>query len=265
MTAYEPELRFARDLARLGGRIALEHFRRSPRAHLKPDGTWVTEADWAVEAQIRLRIARSRPDHNILGEEEGLTAAGGGQARAGAPTWVIDPIDGTDNYIAGIPIWATLVALREEETSVVGVCNAPALGETYDAALGHGARFNGLPIAVDPVSSLERATLFSSGAETFYKVGMGELYASLVGRAGRSRGFGDFWGHVLVARGAGHIMIEPELNLWDIAALEPIVSEAGGAITGLDGGPWSSGPCLTTSGPLHPLVLELARALAPPT
>jgi histidinol-phosphatase len=261
VTDLASELQFARDLARAGGRIALEHFRRDPRAHLKSDGTWVTEADWAVEAQIRLRIARSYPDHNILGEEEGLTGAGGGPPAPDAPTWVIDPIDGTNNYIAGIPIWATLVGLRIEGTSVVGACHAPALGETYDAALGKGARCNGRPIAVDAVAELERATVFSAGLEAFLDLGLADFYTDLVGRVGRSRGFGDFWGHMLVARGAGHIMIEPELNLWDVAALEPIVAEAGGLVTGLNGEPWTSGPCITSCGPLHAPVMEMARQL----
>ena len=263
MTDYSAELSFARDLVRLGGRIALAHFRRSPEARLKPDGTWVTEADWAVEAQVRLRIARSYPGHNVLGEEEGLTAAGGGAALPGAPTWVIDPIDGTNNYIAGIPIWATLVGFRVGDESVVGVCHAPALGETYDAAVGSGARCNDRPIAVDPVTELGQATVFSAGLEAFLDSGMAEFYSALVERARRSRGFGDFWGHVLVARGAGHIMIEPELNLWDVAALQPIVTEAGGRITGLDGDPWTSGPCVTGSDPVHGHVLELARTLTP--
>jgi histidinol-phosphatase len=263
VTAYATELSFARDLARLGGRIALGHFRRAPEGRIKADGTLVTEADWAVEAQVRLRIARSYPEHNVLGEEEGLTAAGGGAPRSGSPTWVIDPIDGTNNYIAGIPIWATLVALRVDDESVVGVCHAPALGETYDAAVGSGARCNDRPIAVDPVTELSRATVFSAGMESFLDSGMGEFYSTLVDRASRSRGFGDFWGHVLVARGAGHIMVEPELNLWDVAALQPIVSEAGGRMTGLDGNPWTSGPCVTGSEPVHAYVLELARDLAP--
>ncbi|MDQ3877923.1 MAG: hypothetical protein M3290_06200, partial [Actinomycetota bacterium] len=102
------------ELARLGGRVAMGHFGKGPDARTKADGTWVTEADWAAEAQIRLRIARTFPDHNVLGEEEGLTAAGGGSPVEGAPCWIVDPIDGTNNFMAGIPIWATLVALRME-------------------------------------------------------------------------------------------------------------------------------------------------------
>ena len=253
------ELSFALDLARLGGRIALGHFKHNPQRTMKKDGTWVTEADWAVEAQIRLRLARTFPDHNVLGEEEGLTAAGGGPPRARAPTWVIDPIDGTHNYMAGIPLWATLVALRVDEKSVVGVAHAPAIQETYDAGRGLGARLNGEAIRVEEVTDLGEASYFSSG-EAAGPSGVAELHHELVARCRRHRGFGDFWGHMLVARGAGHVMLEPELNLWDVAALEPIVEEAGGRLTGLDGEAWKRGPCLTTCGSLHDQVLDLARA-----
>src|ERR671914_920475 len=156
---HATELEFALDVARLGGRIALEHYRRDKQRRRKSDGTWVTEGDWAAEAQIRLRIARTWPGHNILGEEEGLTAAGGGRPLDGAPTWVVDPIDGTHNYMAGIPVWATLVGLEVEGRAVVGVAHAPALDETYDAAAGAGARLNGDAIEVDPVTSLSDATV----------------------------------------------------------------------------------------------------------
>lgn len=262
MRDLSTELGFALDAARLGGRIALGHFRKDPQARRKPDGTWVTEADWAVEAQIRLRIARTFPDHNVLGEEEGLSAAGGGGAVAGAPTWIIDPIDATHNYMAGIPIWSTLVALREGDETVVGACHAPAIDETYDAALGAGARMNGVSINVSEPVRMDQATVFATGTESFLREGLEDLYLALVKRAWRTRGFGDFWGHMLVARGAGHVMIEPELNLWDVAALEPIVREAGGRITGLDGLPWTSGPCLTACPNLHDEVVGLAAAHA---
>jgi len=260
MRDLSTELGFALDVARLGGRIALGHFRKDPEARRKADGTWVTEADWAVEAQIRLRIARTFPEHNVLGEEEGLSAAGGGEPIDGAPTWIIDPIDATHNYMAGVPIWATLVALREGGESLVGVCHAPAIDETYEATVGGGARMNGASITVSEPIRMDQATVFTTGLESFLQEGLDELYLALVKGAWRTRGFGDFWGHMLVARGAGHVMIEPELNLWDVAALEPIVREAGGRITGLDGRPWSSGPCLTACPNLHNEVLKLAAA-----
>ncbi|MBW3594741.1 MAG: histidinol phosphatase [Actinobacteria bacterium] len=254
------ELTFARDIAQLGGRIAMGHFGHDPQRKRKRDGTWVTEADWAVEAQIRIRIARTYPDHNILGEEEGLTAAGGGEPIPGAPTWVIDPIDGTHNYMLGIPIWATLVALRIDDANVVGVAHAPALGETYYAARGLGARWNDRAIHVDPVASLSDAHVIYGAEKGFVAAGLGDFFEDLVASCWRARGFGDFWGHVLVARGAAHVMVEPELSPWDVAALEPIVTEAGGRLTHLDGDVWrDTGSCLTTCASIHDDVVALAR------
>ena len=261
MTDFSAELAFALDVARRGGRIALAHFGGEPEARRKADGTWVTEADWAVESQIRLRIARAFPDHNVLGEEEGLTAAGGGDPLTDAPTWVIDPIDGTNNYMAGIPIWATLVGLQVNGQSVVGVAHAPALDETYDGAVGLGARMNGRAIEVDPTESLEEATFLFADPEKFEQQGLARAFDELCARTFRNRGFGDFWGHMLVARGAAHIMVEPALEVWDVAALQPIVSEAGGRVSHLDGRPWAKrGNCLTTNGVLHDQLVSLLGA-----
>jgi histidinol-phosphatase len=260
VTDLSNALGFALDVARLGGRIAMGHFGKQPTREQKADGTWVTEADWAAEAQIRIRIARSFPDHNVLGEEEGLTAAGGGPARDGAPTWVIDPIDGTHNYMAGIPIWATLVALQIDGVNVLGVAHAPALNETYDGANGHGARMNGTVIRVERVDNLSQATFLNAGVKRFQEFDMGDFIGTASATAWRDRGFGDFWGHMLVARGAAHVMAEPELSVWDVAALEPIVSEAGGRFTHLDGSPWAGpGSALTTcGGPLHDEIVGMA-------
>lgn len=258
MSDLQQELDFAREAARAAGKIALSHFGRSIERKQKPDGSWATEADWSVEAQIRLRIARAFPDHNVLGEENGLSASGGGAARDGAPTWIVDPIDGTHNYMAGIPVWATLIALQIDDERVLGVVHAPALNETYEAASGSGARFNGAPIRVSD-ASLDAATLVFSNWSGLRAHGMREGFEAVADKVWRVRGFGDFWGHMLVARGAAHVMIEPELSLWDVAALEPIVKEAGGTITGLDGSPWTKGACITSNDALHPEVLELLR------
>lgn len=261
MTDYSSELASAKDFAAVGARIALGHYRDRPARKQKLDGTWVTEGDWAAEAQIRLRIARTYPDHNILGEEEGLTAAGGGRPTRGAPTWVVDPIDGTHNYMAGIPIWATLVALQIDGATVAGVCNAPALGEIYEAALGGGARMNDEPIGVDGLDRLDQATVLTVGPEVFAEHGLGDFLEALAAKSWRSRGFGEFWGHMLVARGAAHVMVEPELDTWDIAPLTLIATEAGGRTTHLNGAPWARrGSALTTNGALHDEIVELARA-----
>ncbi len=258
MIDHSDALSFAVALARLGGRIAMGHFGKNPKTKKKDDGTWVTEADWAAEREIRAQIARTFPDHNILGEEEGLTAAGDRDPIPGAPTWVVDPIDGTNNFMASIPVWATLVALQVDGRNVVGVAHAPALDETYDAAIGLGARMNGTEIAVDPIEDLSQALFVSGGAKRFYEIGYGEAFEKLTSRAWRERGFGDFWGHMLVARGAAHVMAEPELAIWDVAALEPIVTEAGGRLTHFDGSTWKEeGDVLTTCGSLHETCVSL--------
>ncbi len=260
MTDLGRALDFALHTATAAGRTAMSHYGRDIDRKQKPDGTWATEADWAVEAQVRLRIARSFPEHNILGEEEGLSMAGGAPAREGAPTWIIDPIDGTNNFIAGIPIWAILVALRVEDRNVLGVCHAPALGETYHGAAGAGAFCNGARLHVSSEDDIERATILHSGLDHFRSAGLDSALMTLVAGSFRSRGFGDFWGHMLVARGAAHAMVEPQLSIWDVAALEPIVVEAGGRLTDLEGAPWeNASPCITTNGLLHAEVLRLMK------
>jgi histidinol-phosphatase len=263
MSGLERELTFALEIAERAGITAMRHFRRDIASVQKQDGTWVTEADRAVESELRSLITRDFPDHNILGEEEGLAAAGGGPEIPGAPTWILDPIDGTNNYMAGIPIWATLIALRVGNDCPVGVCHAPALGETYSAAIGETARLNGDVIAVDPVRELEDATVASSGLESFIDSGLADFYEQLIKKCWRSRGFGDFWGHMLVAQGAVHVMVEPNVSTWDYSALLPIVSAAGGRTTQIDGGSLrNGGSCLTTNGALHDEVVRLAAGSA---
>jgi histidinol-phosphatase len=264
MSKYAAELEFAGEVAALGARVAMHHYQKNPETKRKADGSYVTEGDWAAEAQMRLRIARTWPEHNILGEEEGLTRAGGGSAVDGAPMWVLDPIDGTHNYMAGIPIWATLVALRVDDASVLGVAHAPALNETYSAALGAGASMNGTSIHVDDVSELGDATLGVAGLEVLDDRSMGTFYRDVLASCYRSRGFGDFWAHLLVARGAIHVAMEPKVCLWDFAALEPIVTEAGGRMTQFSGEPCAhGGSCLSTNGLLHDEILSCAGASSP--
>jgi histidinol-phosphatase len=259
MTPHQVDLELARELALLGGGIALERYQRHPPATRKGDGSWVTEADIAAEQAIRARLAEARPDHNVLGEEHGLQSAAGGDAVAGRPTWVVDPIDGTHSYMIGIPLWATLVGLVVDGASVVGVCHAPTLGETYEAAAGDGARMNGAPIAVRP-TPLDEAMVVSGGLRGMQENGIEAFYRELARAAWRVRGLGDFWGHMLVARGAAQVMVDPEVRTWDTTAVEVIVREAGGAITQLDGSPLADGDsCLTTCGePLHGLVVAMA-------
>ena len=261
MPDYSTELQFAIDVARIGGAVASDHYRKDPRRTRKSDGSWVTEADLATEATIREHIASAWPKHNILGEEEGLTSASGGEPVERAATWVVDPIDGTHNFMSEVPVWATLVALRVDDRSVVGVAHAPELNETYDAALGASARFNGHRITVDGEDSLDRATVFFGGDKGFHEHHLEGLRAELSLKSWRTRGLGDFWGHMLVARGAGHVMLEPSVSLWDVAALEIILEEAGGRLTHVDGTRFSGkGSCLSSNGVLHDTVVAMATA-----
>lgn len=249
----------AMEMALAAGKEATSRYGPTAAARQKADGSWVTEADEAAEAVVRKSIAAKYPDHNVLGEEDGLRSASGGEAVDGAPTWVVDPIDGTHNYMAGIPIWGTLIGLQVDGEMVLGIAHAPALGETYSAARGLGAQMNGSPIGVSKVSAMDEATFLSPGFKSFEAKGMSLLFLEFSRSTRRGRGFADFWGHMLVARGAAEIMCEPILSTWDYAPLVTIVEEAGGRMTRLDGEPPShEGTCVTTNGILHDAVLDLA-------
>jgi histidinol-phosphatase len=240
------DLEFALHLADVADPIALAGFRRAA-VRTKADGTFVTEADEAVERALRAEIAAAYPDDAILGEEEGFSPA-----RAGSRRWILDPIDGTHNYVWGIPVWGALIALEADGEIVAGVVSAPALGERYDAARGAGARRNRERIRVSEVASLGEARVGHSSINSFARHGYGDGFASLIDAAHTSRGLGDFWGHMLVASGSLDVMVEPVVNVWDVAALLVIVEEAGGRATGLRGEPLiDAGTILTTNGHLH--------------
>jgi len=226
----------------------------------KPDLTPVSEADHAVEVAIRDRLAVARPHDAILGEEFGTsssqTGGSGGSGRSGGSRWIVDPIDGTKSYVRGVPVWATLLALEVEGELVVGVVSAPALGRRWWASRGSGAFADGDPIRVSEVHALEDAQLCFANFKDWEPQGLGEAMLTLSRTVWRAVGFGDFWGHMLVAEGAADAMIEPELALWDIAALRPIVEEAGGRCTSITGTPAiGPGGCVTTNGHLHREVL----------
>jgi histidinol-phosphatase len=248
---------FALDLAAVADEISLARFGGPVPAVAKPDGTPVTEADRDIEQELRRRITESFPDHGLLGEETG------GRLEPGVPTWVIDPIDATKNYMRGVPVFATLIGVAIEGRSVVGVASAPALGERWDAATGLGARRNGQRIGVSAIADLDRAHVLHGGLD-WYRADprMWELLGHLADVAWRTRGFGDFWNHLLVAGGMAEVAFESDLKPWDIAALECIVTEAGGRMTGFDGGPaLATGDVLTTNGLLHGAMQELLARL----
>ena len=248
---FEHELAFANGLADRAGEIGTGLFLGDGlEVRHKADRTVVTQADISIEAMVREQIAAAFPDDHVLGEEEG------GGDRATGRVWIVDPIDATANYARGIPVWATLIALQVDGELVLGLVNAPAIGERYEAVRGGGARMNGRRIAVSDVDGLGNAQVFHGGLEAWPE-GRRDRVVDLLSGVPRSRGFGDFWGHTLVARGAGEAMIEPELNMWDYAALQVVVEEAGGRVTQLDGSPPRHlGSVVSSNGLLHDDILE---------
>jgi histidinol-phosphatase len=252
---WRDDLALALDLCDAADAITRSRFRAHDlHVETKPDLTPVSEADRAVEVAIRERLARDRPEDAILGEELGMK--GDGRRR-----WIVDPIDGTKSYVRGVPVWATLLALEADGDLVVGVVSAAALGRRWWATRGGGAFADGDPIQVSDVHALEDAQLCFANFRDWEPKGLGPGMLGLAARVWRAVGLGDFWGHMLVAEGAADVMIEPELALWDVAALRPIVEEAGGRYTDLRGAP-ATGPggCVTTNARLHDDVLG---ALAP--
>jgi histidinol-phosphatase len=258
---YASDLALALALADEADRATLDRFQAIDlRVETKPDLTPVSDADTTVERLLRDRLITARPEDHVHGEEYG------GEPVMVGRTWVIDPVDGTKNFVRGVPVWATLLALLDDGRPVVGVVSAPALGRRWWAAKGGGSwcRVAGSPVrrlAVSAVSELADASVsYSSlGGWGHRRAGFDRLLAS----AWRTRAYGDFWSHVLVAEGAVDVAAEAELKLWDIAAFVPVVEEAGGRVTGCDGGP-ANGPsgALTTNAALHAAAVQLLRTSA---
>ena len=219
----------------------------------KPDLTPVTEADREVERVLRERIAAARPGHAVLGEEFGTEGSGDWR-------WILDPIDGTKNYVRGIPIWATCIGLQHGEEMVAGVISAPALGRRWWAARGEGAFADGQPIRVSAVADLADAQVSYDSVQGWERFGLGERFLDLARRCWRTRGLGDFWSHVLVAEGAVDVAAEPEVSVWDVAAVQVIVEEAGGRFTDLAGAARpDGGSAVSTNGLLHDEVLAALK------
>jgi histidinol-phosphatase len=245
---FEEELAFAERMADRAAEIAMGYFRGRFDVRLKADRSPVTDADLAVEEMFRTEVAVVFPSDAVVGEEQG---SGSGDRR-----WVIDPIDGTKNFADGVPIWATLIALQVQGRGVLGIASAPALGERYAAARGQGATCNGSKIGVASRHLADSFFVYSSADEWMSK--RRGAFEALLTRTRRNRGFGDFWGHMLVATGSADIMAEPSLRIWDWAALQVIVEEAGGRMTTFEGEPLSDGSsAVTTSSAVHAEVVEV--------
>lgn len=228
----------------------------------KPDDTPVTDADAAVEEAIRRTLSKARPRDAVHGEE-------GEDTGWGPRRWVIDPIDGTKNFLRGVPVWATLIALTVDGEVVLGVVSAPAISRRWWAVKGGGAFtgrsvLKGSEIRVSKVGSVEDASLSYSSIDGWVESGRGQQFVDLMRTCWRTRAFGDFWSYMLVAEGAVDIATEPELALHDMAACDVIVREAGGTFTSIDGDPGPVGPgALATNGVLHDSVLTALAAPRP--
>lgn len=252
------DLALALRLADTADALTLPRYRAADlRVTRKPDRTPVTDADIAAEAALRAALSAERPTDAVLGEEEGGTITGAARG------WVLDPIDGTKNFSRGMPAWATLIGLTVEGAAVVGVASAPALGRRWWAARGHGAwtsEGGQAPrrIAVSGVAELADAYLSTTDVQTFGRAAGRERWLALVDAVWETRAFGDFWQHCLVAEGALDVAVDAAANPWDLAALVPIVAEAGGRLTDLGGhGSYAGGDGISSNGTLHDAALAI--------
>jgi histidinol-phosphatase len=243
------DLAFALELADAADAITLPRFRAVDlRVDTKPDSSVVSDADTATEEAIRELIRTRRPGEGVLGEE-----GGGGEDDV---RWVIDPIDGTQNFVRGVPIWATLIALERDGEPVAAVASAPALRRRWWAERGGGAFADGETIHVSHIVRLEDASVSVTSPRAMSEAGYERQYMSLSHASWSSRGLGDFWQHCLVAEGAVDIVLEPELNTWDYVPVQLIVEEAGGRCTDFEGNPPAHGSSfLSTNGRLHDAVV----------
>lgn len=243
--------------------IARRHFRRDLQVDTKPDRTFVTQADTQVEERIRARLLDAFPDHGIIGEEFGTEGAGA------SVRWYIDPIDGTHNFIRGVPLFATLIAVERDGEMQAAVLSAPALDERWWAHRGGGAwarnrgESDARRIGVSAIRDLADAQVLYGGIRELTGSGRAPGFTALLGDAWRERGFGDFWGYTLLAEGAAEAMVEVGLNAYDAAAPFLLVEEAGGRVTDFEGRrAIDSGTFLATNGHLHETIR--ARLLAGP-
>ena len=260
MTGFAIDLDLALQLADAADEVTLARFGAADLVvESKPDLTPVSDADTAAERAIRNVLAGERPDDAVSGEEFGTEGSG-------SRRWVIDPIDGTKNYVRNVPVWATLIALLEGTQPVVGVVSAPALSRRWWAAHRSGAWMSiggGEPrrLSVSRVATLADASLSYASLSAWAPYGLRDAFVALTDQVWRSRGYGDFWSYMLVAEGAVDLAAEPELSLWDMAALAPIVTEAGGRFTGVDGVEGvHQGSAAASNGLLHDALLAALRA-----
>jgi histidinol-phosphatase len=236
-TELDHWLGFALELSDLADRMALTAFRRDMVLTTKPDRSYVTETDTAIERELRRRISEEFPGHGVLGEEYGSHDPGA------SVRWYVDPIDGTHNFMRGLPLFGTLIGIERDGELQVGTVSAPALGCRWYARRGGGAwafdtnrpGADPRPIRVSAVGAVAEMSLLYGSTRDVAGSGRAPGFGALVGDVWRDRGIGDFWGYTLVAEGAAEAMIEADLNPWDMAGPFVVVEEAGGRMTSLAG------------------------------
>jgi myo-inositol-1(or 4)-monophosphatase len=253
MTDLETYLDFAVETASLAGKLTLAYYQTGIRPDIKADESPVTIADRKAEALIRARIEEEFPGHAIVGEEYGATGNEGASHR-----WIIDPIDGTKSFVQGVPLYAVLIGLEIEGKVEVGVAYLPASNEMIAAATGKGCWWNGRRVQVSPIDSLDQAVIVFGDVANFDRYGRGEAWKRLKDATYLRAGWGDAYGHVLVATGRAHVMLDPVMSEWDCGPFPPILQEAGGYF-----GDWQGhttiygGEALSTTKNLLPEVLAL--------
>lgn len=245
-------LAFAIALADAAGDRTLRYFGHNVDHVAKSDGSPVTIADREAETLLRERILERYPQHGILGEEFG-------EANPGARVrWILDPIDGTRSFVRGVPLYGVLIGIEVDGVPTIGVARFPALGETVAAAVGLGCTWNGRPCRVSPVTRLGEALLLTTAPSD---LATDSGWTALQSRAGTVRGWGDCYGHALVATGRAEVMVDPLMHSWDSAPFLPIVTEAGGRFSTREGAETIHGTsAVSTNGALHREVLDLLRS-----
>src|SRR6056297_2460838 len=240
------------EIAGIGGNSTLKYFKQSFDLEFKKDASPVTNADRNAEMLMREAIKSRFPDHGIIGEEFGS------EREDADVVWVLDPIDGTQSFIHGVPFYTTLIGILIDNKPEIGVIYAPAREEMASAAVGHGCTLNGKNTGVRDCTDLSKATFLSTEVTTFAQYGFSAPFSELLNKTRLHRTWGDAYGHMMVASGRADIMIDPILNIWDAAALLPIVTEAGGSYSDVHGEPSiKTGNAISTNSSLLPEILSL--------
>jgi len=243
-----------RELADASGKLILKHYGTALDVESKPDRSPVTVADREGEALLRRMIAERHPEHRVLGEEEGASGPPDAEYQ-----WVLDPIDGTKAFIHRVPLFGTLIALTRRGEPILGAIHLCALGELMIGAQGRPTTVNGQPVRVTRTARLDQATVLYTDTRNWWQQGQGPGFLRVQEEACLVRGWGDCFGHFLVAAGRADGMFDPILNLWDVAALKPCVEGAGGRMTDVQGRSGLGKSALSTNGLIHQSLLDAIR------